>query len=53
MSQSGTPLPPPTSVGAPDGPTVLTEADTLDGGSLLPGFTLPLRDLFGELDRQG
>jgi Uma2 family endonuclease len=38
---------------APDGPTVLTEADTLDGGGVLPGFTLPLRDLFGELDRQG
>jgi Uma2 family endonuclease len=38
---------------APDAPTVLTEADTLDGGAVLPGFTLPLRDLFGELDRQG
>ncbi len=38
---------------APEGPTVLTEADTLDGGSVLPGFTLPLRDLFAELDRQG
>lgn len=33
--------------------TVLTEADTLTGGSVLPGFTLSLRDLFGELDRQG
>lgn len=30
-----------------------TEADTLDGGDILPGFILPLRDLFGELDRQG
>jgi Uma2 family endonuclease len=38
---------------APEGPTVLTEADTLDGGSVLPGFTLPLRELFAELDRQG
>jgi Uma2 family endonuclease len=38
---------------APDNPTVLTEADTLDGGTVLPGFALPLRDLFGELDRQG
>ncbi len=33
--------------------TVLAETDTLDGGSVLPGFALPLRDLFGELDRQG
>jgi len=38
---------------AAEGPTILTEADTLDGGSVLPGFTLSLRDLFGELDRQG
>jgi hypothetical protein len=36
-----------------DGPVVLAEADTLDGGVVLPGFTLPLRDPFGELDRQG
>lgn len=27
--------------------------DTLDGGTVLPGFQLPLQDLFGELDRQG
>jgi Uma2 family endonuclease len=33
--------------------TLLTEADTLDGGAVLPGFSLPLRDWFGELDRQG
>jgi Uma2 family endonuclease len=32
---------------------VLREADTLDGGRVLPGFTLPLQQLFGELDRQG
>lgn len=33
--------------------TTLTAADTLDGGIVLPGFTLPLRDLFAELDRHG
>ena len=33
--------------------TRLTEADTLDGGDVLPGFRLPLRDVFGEMDRQG
>ncbi|HKI31029.1 MAG TPA: Uma2 family endonuclease [Gemmataceae bacterium] len=38
---------------APEGPTVLTEADSVDGGTVLPGFALPLRDLFAELDRQG
>ena len=27
--------------------------DTLDGGTVLPGFQLPLAELFGELDRQG
>lgn len=27
-------------------PRVLSEADTLDGGSVLPGFELPLRTLF-------
>jgi Uma2 family endonuclease len=31
----------------------LTEADVLDGGAVLPGFTLPLRDWFAELDRHG
>ena len=25
---------------------ILTEADTLDGGDVLPGFTLPVRDIF-------
>jgi hypothetical protein len=25
--------------------------ETLDGGSVLPGFSLPLRELFAELDR--
>ena len=27
-------------------PTVLGEDDTLDGGDILPGFTLPVRDIF-------
>jgi Uma2 family endonuclease len=31
----------------------LTATDTLDGGSVLPGFTLALQDLFAELDRHG
>ena len=30
--------------------TVLHESAVLDGGSVLPGFSLPLRELFGELD---
>jgi Uma2 family endonuclease len=33
--------------------TTLTATDTLDGGSVLPGFTLSLQDLFAELDRHG
>src|SRR5262249_16743913 len=33
--------------------TTLTETDTLDGGTVLPGFTLPLQQLFAELDRHG
>jgi len=33
--------------------TTLGPADTLDGGPVLPGFTLPLSKLFAELDRQG
>lgn len=32
---------------------VLNEEDILDGSPVLPGFTLPLRDLFAELDRHG
>jgi Uma2 family endonuclease len=31
----------------------LTAADTLNGDPVLPGFTLPLQELFAELDRQG
>ncbi len=30
----------------------LAESDALDGGDVLPGFTLPLGELFGELDRR-
>jgi Uma2 family endonuclease len=32
---------------------VLTEAQMLDGGEVLQGFTLSLRELFAELERQG
>ena len=32
---------------------VLTEADVLDGGTVLSGFELPLGELFAELERQG
>ena len=32
--------------------TRLTDADVLDGGDALPGFRLPVRDWFAELDRQ-
>jgi len=38
---------------SPDRPvSVKTESDTLDGGAVLPGFTLVLRELFAELDRR-
>lgn len=33
--------------------TVLDATQTLDGGAVLPGFVLPLPDLFAALDRQG
>ncbi len=36
-----------------DDHVILSENDTLDGNPVLPGFTLPLRELFAELDRQG
>jgi Uma2 family endonuclease len=32
--------------------TVLHEEDTLEGGAVLPGFALPLREFFAELDQQ-
>lgn len=34
-------------VHTPQGAHTLTLTDTLDGGDVLPGFTLPLRELFG------
>lgn len=34
-------------------PSVLTQDDTVDGGDVLPGFILPLRELFAALDRTG
>jgi Uma2 family endonuclease len=37
----------------PDQPTVLHKGRTLEGGAVLPGFTLSLQELFAELDRQG
>ncbi len=33
--------------------TVLGENDTLDGGDVLPGLSISVREWFGELDRQG
>jgi Uma2 family endonuclease len=38
---------------APDQSTVLHETHILDGGTVLPGFTWPLQELFAELDQQG
>jgi Uma2 family endonuclease len=38
---------------APEQSVILHEEDTLEGGVVFPGFELPLRDLFAELDRQG
>jgi Uma2 family endonuclease len=38
----------------PDGTAIeLTETDRLDGGDVLPGFSLELSELFAELDRHG
>jgi Uma2 family endonuclease len=33
-------------------PVVIGESQSLGGGDVLPGFVLPLRELFAELDRQ-
>jgi Uma2 family endonuclease len=33
--------------------TMLGATDTLEGGVVLPEFTLPMQDLFAELDRHG
>jgi Uma2 family endonuclease len=38
---------------APEQSTLLHEMQTLDGGTVLPGFALPLHELFAELDIQG
>jgi Uma2 family endonuclease len=38
---------------APAQSTTLGSSDTLDGGVVLPGFSLKVQDLFAELDRQG
>lgn len=38
---------------APDCSTTLTENQTLDGGAILPGFSLPLRELFARVKRSG
>jgi Uma2 family endonuclease len=38
---------------APEDFAVLTAADTVNGGAVLPGFTLRVQELFAELDRQG
>lgn len=32
--------------------TTLHDSESLDGGDVLPGFSLPLRELFAELDRR-
>jgi Uma2 family endonuclease len=37
----------------PENPTILTEAEILQGGAVLPSFAMPVRDLFAELDRLG
>jgi Uma2 family endonuclease len=37
----------------PENITILSEADTLQGGDVLAGFTLSIRALFAELDGQG
>ncbi|HYE21288.1 MAG TPA: Uma2 family endonuclease [Tepidisphaeraceae bacterium] len=38
-------------LGAPDAPLTRRSNETLDGGEVLPGFSLPLTELFAELDR--
>ena len=38
---------------APDRSVVLGEDQVLDGGDVLPGFALPIREWFAEADRQG
>jgi Uma2 family endonuclease len=38
---------------APSSGVTLGPSDALDGGAVLPGFRLPLSELFAELDRHG
>ena len=38
---------------APDQSVLLTEDQQLDGGEVLPGFTLSIRDWFAEAERTG
>jgi Uma2 family endonuclease len=38
---------------APDQWTVLQESDTIDGGDVLPGLRIPLRELFERASRRG
>lgn len=38
---------------APEKSTILSAEDVLEGGSILPGFTLPVRELFAEPDLEG
>jgi len=38
---------------APDQAVVRTDTETLDGGTVLPGFTVVVGGLFAELDRHG
>jgi Uma2 family endonuclease len=40
-------------VTAHDQSTIRHETHILDGGTVLPGFTVPLQELFAELDQQG
>jgi Uma2 family endonuclease len=35
---------------SPENPTTLRESDVLDGGTVLVGFTLAIKELFAELD---
>lgn len=37
---------------SPENPTVLTESDTLDGGEVLPGFQLAIRDWFSRAGKR-
>ncbi len=37
----------------PDSPITLSTSDTLDGGEVLPGFSMSLAEFFAELDRLG